>query len=214
MMEPVTRLHMEVCRVLCDVETHGIKIDTDKLSVIEKQFKEEYKQLEADLDRIVKNLCGDTPINLASAEDKSKFFYSVVVKDKKRWKNIFDLGTELRDGKRRKRFVRTTTTRNFIMHYRPNVRPFMKTQQHNCGNCGGRGTVEYVRKDGTYGIPRKCKQCFGRGNIYHETKEVAGLGLRPENEKDLSVHGFKTDVNTIKSKLLQVTGVKREFLEK
>jgi len=90
----------------------------------------------------------------------------------------------------------------------------MKTQQHNCGNCGGRGTVEYVRKDGTYGIPRKCKQCFGRGNIYHETKEVAGLGLRPENEKDLSVHGFKTDVNTIKSKLLQVTGVKREFLEK
>jgi len=214
MMEPVTRLHMEVCRVLCDVETHGIKIDTDKLSVIEKQFKEEYKQLEADLDRIVKNLCGDTPINLASAEDKSKFFYSVVVKDKKRWKNIFDLGTELRDGKRRKKFVRTTTTRNFIMHYRPNVRQFMKTQQHNCGNCGGRGTVEYVRKDGTYGIPRKCKQCFGRGNIYHETKEVAGLGLRPENEKDLSVHGFKTDVNTIKSKLLQVTGVKREFLEK
>ena len=39
MMEPVTRLHMEVCRVLCDVETHGIKIDTDKLSVIENNLR-------------------------------------------------------------------------------------------------------------------------------------------------------------------------------
>jgi len=74
MMEPVVKLHMDVCRVLCDVETNGIRIDVDKLSQIERDFKKEYADLAEDLDRIINDLCGDTPINLASAEDRSKFF--------------------------------------------------------------------------------------------------------------------------------------------
>ena len=61
-----------------------------------------------------------------------------------------------------------------------------------------------MKKDGTYGMPRKCKMCFGRGVVYVNTKERAGLGLNPLNEKDLSVHGFKTDITTIKEKMLQV----------
>jgi len=214
MMEPVVKLHMDVCRVLCDVETNGIRIDVEKLQQIERDFKKEYADLAEDLDRIINDLCGDTPINLASAEDRSKFFYSLAVKDKKVWKAKFDLGTVLKDGKRKKKFVRTTAHRQFIMKYIPLVKPVKKTRRRDCTNCGGRGSVEFVRKDGSYGMPRKCKTCFGRGSVYNETPDVAGIGLRPENEKDLSVHGFKTDMTTIRSKLLQVDGDKREFLEK
>jgi DNA polymerase I-like protein with 3'-5' exonuclease and polymerase domains len=32
MMEPVVKLHMDVCRVLCDIETNGIKVDGDKIN--------------------------------------------------------------------------------------------------------------------------------------------------------------------------------------
>ena len=214
MMEPVVKLHMDVCRVLCDIETNGIKVDGEKIKQIEGDFKREHAQLEEDLDAALKDLCGDTPINLASAEDRSKLFYSLTVKDKRVWKSHFDLGTVLKDGKRKKKFVRTTSTRNFIINYRPKVRSFNKTQRRGCTTCGERGRVEFVRRDGSYGMPRKCKVCFGRGSTYHETNDIAGIGLRPENEKDLSVHGFKTDMTTIRSKLLQVDGQKREFLEK
>ena len=73
-MKPTVRLHMDVCRVLCDIENSGIKVDIDKLKEIERGFREEYSQLSVDLQNLVVEFCGDTPINLASAEDRSKLF--------------------------------------------------------------------------------------------------------------------------------------------
>ena len=213
-MKNTVRLHMDLCRVLCDMENAGIKVDTEKLHKIETDFKNEYSQLETDLQNSVKYFCGDTPINLSSAEDRSKLFYSMIVKDKKHWKVFFDLGTEIKAGKRRKKFIKVSQPKVFRSKYFGQVSLFMKTQKQNCMACKGRGTVDYIRKDGTYGMPRKCKKCFGVGSIYRNTNEKAGLGLIPLNEKDLSVHGFKTDVNTIKEKLLQVSGRQREFLQK
>ena len=213
-MKNTVRLHMDLCRVLCDIENSGIKVNKNKLQQIEKSFRDEHSQLEVDLQNAVKSLCGDTPINLSSAEDRSKLFYSMVVKDKKSWKVVFDLGTEVKAGKRKKKFVKVTHPKVFKEKYYSKVTLFVKTKKQNCIACKGRGVVDYVRKDGTYGMPRKCKKCFGGGSIYVKTNQKAGLGLIPLNEKDLSVHGFKTDVNTIKEKMLQVSGMQREFLEK
>ena len=63
---------------------------------------------------------------------------------------------------------------------------FLKTHKISCNLCRGTGTVDFMKKDGTYGMPRKCKKCFGKGVVYMNTKEKAGLGLNPLNEKDLS----------------------------
>ena len=215
-MKPTIKLHMDVCRVLCDIENAGIKVDVEKLQRIETDFRNEYSQLEEELQNLVVELCGDTPINLASAEDRSKLFYSLVVRDKKDWKTFFDLGTELKDGKRKKKFIRVSSPKSFKSKYRHKVGAFLKTARQVCNTCKGRGSVEFIRKDGTYGMPRRCKVCFGSGSIYKNLKERAGLGLTPLNEKDLSVHGFKTDVTTIREKMLQVRSMPRhhEFLEK
>ena len=48
-MQPTIRLHMDVCRVLCDMEGKGIKVDVEKLRQIETDFRNEYIQLEIDL---------------------------------------------------------------------------------------------------------------------------------------------------------------------
>ena len=187
-MKPTIKLHMDVCRVLCDIENAGIKVDVEKLQRIETDFRNEYSQLEEELQNLVVELCGDTPINLASAEDRSKLFYSLVVRDKKDWKTFFDLGTELKDGKRKKKFIRVSSPKSFKSKYRHKVGAFLKTARQVCNTCKGRGSVEFIRKDGTYGMPRRCKVCFGSGSIYKNLKERAGLGLTPLNEKDLSVH--------------------------
>ncbi|MAK37310.1 MAG: hypothetical protein CMC15_14240 [Flavobacteriaceae bacterium] len=215
-MKTAVKLHMDVCRVLCDIENVGIKVDVERLRRIETDFKNEYIQLETDLQNLIREFCGDTPINLASAEDRSKLFYSLIVRDKKEWKTFFDLGTEIKNGKRKKKFIRVSAPRVFRNKYQYKVGAFLKTERQVCKTCRGRGTIEFIRKDGTYGMPRRCKICFGKGNTYKNLKERAGLGLLPLNEKDLSVHGFKTDVATIKEKLLQVRGLPKqhEFLTK
>ena len=116
-MKNTVRLHMDLCRVLCDIENSGIKVNKNKLQQIEKSFRDEHSQLEVDLQNAVKSLCGDTPINLSSAEDRSKLFYSMVVKDKKSWKVVFDLGTEVKAGKRKKKFVKDTHPKVFKEKY-------------------------------------------------------------------------------------------------
>ena len=113
-MKPTIKLHMDVCRVLCDIENAGIKVDVEKLRQIETDFRNEYVQLETELQSMVRQFCGDTPINLASAEDRSKLFYSLVLRDKKDWKIFFDLGTQLKDGKRKKKFIKVSPPRVFI----------------------------------------------------------------------------------------------------
>ena len=213
-MKATVKLHMDVCRTLCDIENDGIKVDVSKLLEIEKDFRDEHTEIEHELNTMIKELCGDTPINLASAEDRSKLFYSKVVRDKKEWKNFFDLGTVVKDGKRKKKFIRVSTPSIFRSKYQYKIGAFLKTYKKTCRACRGTGTVDFMKKDGTYGMPRKCKMCFGRGVVYVNTKERAGLGLNPLNEKDLSVHGFKTDITTIKEKMLQVHGKERQFLQK
>ena len=83
-MKATIKLHMDVCRTLCDIENNGIKVDVPKLLNIEKDFRNEHTEIERELNSMIIELCGDTPINLASAEDRSKLFYSKIVINKKR----------------------------------------------------------------------------------------------------------------------------------
>ena len=56
---------------LSRIEHNGLKINTDTLEDIEKQYMDEMTMLETKLNRLAKNAMGDTPINLASPDDKS-----------------------------------------------------------------------------------------------------------------------------------------------
>ena len=41
-MKATVKLHMDVCRTLCDIENDGIKVDVPKLLDIEKDFRNEH----------------------------------------------------------------------------------------------------------------------------------------------------------------------------
>ncbi len=53
-------------------------------------------ELEIRLNELARDAMGDTPINLASPDDRSVLLYSRKVVDKKEWSRIFNLGHEMR----------------------------------------------------------------------------------------------------------------------
>ena len=48
-MKATVKLHMDVCRTLCDIENDGIKVDVPKLLEIEKDFRDEHTEIEHEL---------------------------------------------------------------------------------------------------------------------------------------------------------------------
>ena len=92
---PTCKLSLEVTRVLTDIELAGLKVNRDTLQKIKDDYTKEYNQLENDLLLIGKEVMGDTPFNLNSADDRSAIVYSRKVKDKKMWKGYFNLGSEM-----------------------------------------------------------------------------------------------------------------------
>jgi DNA polymerase I-like protein with 3'-5' exonuclease and polymerase domains len=79
-------------RVLADIEYNGLRINLDTLDKIRKQYQEEMDGLEVKLVELAREAMGDTPINLASPDDRSMLLYSRKVKDKSLWSQVFNLG--------------------------------------------------------------------------------------------------------------------------
>ena len=69
---------------------NGFNIDKTALKEVRKQFEDELLQIENRLNEKVKNLMGDTPINLNSPEQVSQVIYSRILYDKKKWAIAFD----------------------------------------------------------------------------------------------------------------------------
>ena len=83
------KMSMELTDVLIDIERTGIQIDVEVLKRIEVQFREELVSLEKDIQAVVYRAMGDTPINLASPDDRSLLVYSRKISDKSKWKQYF-----------------------------------------------------------------------------------------------------------------------------
>ena len=69
---------------------NGFKIDKKALQTVRSDFEEELVAIERRLQDQVRELMGDTPINLNSPEQVSQVIYSRILCDKKKWAVAFD----------------------------------------------------------------------------------------------------------------------------
>lgn len=214
-MTPAMRLMNDFLEVVIDVERNGIKVDVPALDAVGLDFKQQHAILEVKLKDLVREVMGDTPINFNSPEQVSQVLHSIKVVNKEEWKRTFNLGTEDRNGVKKKKYVAKlddTELRKIIKH---NCTVVRKSRASQCSHCRGMGYIKLLKKDGS---PRKrdnvCHTCKRTGIIYTELKEVAGFKLKPISSEYASEGGFSSDKSTIEELIeAGATGKAREFLE-
>ena len=69
---PTLRLSFEMADTLARIERNGLRINLDTLDQIEKQYQDEFDELELRLNDMAREAMGDTPISLTSPDDRSK----------------------------------------------------------------------------------------------------------------------------------------------
>ena len=174
----VRQVTFDTCKTLTEMYMSGFKVDLDVLEEVRKEFEHERATIETRLQDKIRDLMGDTPINLRSSEQKSKVIFSREMNNKKDWKGLF---TFVQDAKEFKKTVEANSTL------------IRKTEAFTCPTCEGQGKTFKVKKDGTkYSKPNKCKDCDARGYQLRKTNKMAGLGFFPPNKDWASDNGFNT----------------------
>ena len=209
---PTLRLSLEMTETLTEIERNGLKINLTTLKEIETEFQAELEELEIRLNDMAREAMGDTPINLASPDDRSILLYSRRVVDKKEWSRVFNLGHEMRGAtmkpKQRVRMKKTV----FASTVRRMTEVVRKTVGSRCAGCVGFGRVRPVNKNGEPSKAlRICKPCNGAGVIYTPTSEVAGFKVVPRDPYDTASAGFKTDKTTLEDRAIELSGDAKEF---
>lgn len=200
-LQPVVDLMNEMLLFLCEIERNGVRIDGDTLSQVEADYVAEKADIEAKLSQIIKDVMGDTPINLQSGADMSKVIYSREVVNKPRHKELFNIGTDHR-GKPLMRPRMTPTA--FAAAVRETTQKVMRTVAYHCNTCNGKGYVQKYKKDGTpWKKTTTCKDCEGKGFQLVPNGKVAGLKLVPTGPEDASINGFNIDKITVKKLIYQ-----------
>ena len=212
---PVVEMSMEFTDVLTDIERTGLKICSESLEQLRQEYMEESQSLKIDLECIIQDVMGDTPINLDSPDDRSLLFYSRKVMDKKEWKRIFNIGYEFRGNAKKPKRKPNLKPSVFTEHIKRLAPAQRKTMGKQCGSCGGAGKSYFTKKDGTQSAnQRSCKPCDGLGVIYTELDQVAGLKMKPRGTEDVNAAGFKTDQTTLESIMSSLSGQAKEFAQK
>jgi DNA polymerase I-like protein with 3'-5' exonuclease and polymerase domains len=211
---PTIEMSWEFIWCLVEMARNGICIDANALADVKKEFTDEYSGLRADLERVASSVMGDTPINLDSPEQLSWVIYSRKVKDKKKWAEIFNIGTNNK-GKRKK--PPRMSSSEFISHVRSNTEILKRTEARHCGTCEGRGLLHKKRRDGTdFKKASKCKACNGKGYTLTDTSKIGGLRVSPQGPLDTSSGGFASDKETLNelATRLQPGTIAHEFVTK
>lgn len=200
-LAPTIQLMMEMLLFITEIERNGINIDMDALLEVEEQFLTEKKQIIESLNRTVREVMGDTPINLNSGADMNRVIYSREVVDRDLHIETFNLGTGP-NGK--PKYAPKMTPAQFTRAVRKTTRTVRKTIAKECQRCDGSGYIRKTKKDGMpYKGLNRCPTCDTAGATYEPQTTFAGFRLVPENASDASVHGFKTDKKTIKRLIAQ-----------
>jgi len=167
----------KVAMTLARTHRNGFKVDQDVLESVRKEFEKEKIEIEERLSVQVRELMGDTPINLNSPEQMSWVIYSRKPKDKAMWGNEFTPHMSVED---------------FKHSVRENSDIVYKTKAIMCKTCNGTGKIRKVKKDGTlYSIPNKDPNCNGLGYHFHNDRSnIAGLRFNAPNAKWISANGF------------------------
>ena len=177
-----------VCVTLAHIYQTGFAVDVAKLEEVRVQFETEKMDIEKRLQLQIRNLMGDTPINLNSPEQMSWVIYSRKPHDKTLWANAF---TPYMD----KSHFNDIVSKNSDIVFR--------TKAVSCRDCHGTGQIRKVRKNGSlYSNTNKCLRCSANGYILDSTKIVAGLKFKAPSSKWVSANGFgvsKTNLDILQS---------------
>lgn len=215
-MQEVVKLHNEMCQALTAMERAGICIDVDTLDRIEKEYRDEYHELEKDLHTLAREALGDTPFNLASNDDLSMLIYSRKPNNKKKWAAVFNLGTEMVHGQRKKKRPTRMKKEALAAAITRLSHVIYKTTAEQCPGCKGKGKVARKRKDGSWGAPRfNCNVCGGSGIDYIvDYNEVAGFKCLPSSVDDLAAHGYSCSKEHLEKLERRAKGDAKQFLQK
>lgn len=182
-LKTVLTLTMETAVLLTKIYQNGFSVDKDALADVRKEFEDEKDALSDQLNKQVKELMGDTPINLNSPEQMSWVIYSRKPIDKTLWANGVD---PYMKHEAFKRFINGTSV------------PVRKTKAEKCTACNGAGQYYKTKKDGSnYKNQTKCSECIGRGYVLKELNSLAGLKFNPPSVKWHSANGFSTSKNNL-----------------
>lgn len=188
----------KLCRVLCDVQENGVRVDKGALAAVRKEFETEQIMLATRLQKHTRKIMGDTPINLASPEQLSMMLYSRKPKDKANWGDNFSYW--MNDDK----YKRTMNALSETVH---------KTRADKCNECYGSGKIRKTKKNGEpYKDLNICPSCKGAQFHYTVLPELAGLKFTPPNSKWIADAGWSTGKERLYelSKVCQKRGMEEE----
>ena len=181
----VKRVTFDTCKTLTRMYMSGFKVDLEELERVRDEFKKEKAEIEARLQKKVRQLMGDTPINLNSPEQMSQVIFSKRIKNKGEWAQLFDY---------------TSTVQEYKEAVQANSETIYRTKAYTCPTCEGQGKTYKVKKDGTkYAKPNKCKDCEARGFKLEETSQVAGLKFTAPSKDWISANGFSTSKGNLEA---------------
>ena len=182
---PTVELTNQVCISLSRIYQTGFSVDREALDEVRQEFEQERDTLQVELQEQVRELMGDTPINLNSPEQLSWVIYSRKVIDKPYWGNAIDP------------YMDDADFRSLIDGGTKRV---YKTTAKQCGECNGTGQVRKVKKDGTpFARPNRCTVCGGDGYLLVDSDTVAGLKFKPPSAKWASANGFSTSKGNLET---------------
>lgn len=191
----IVELMNDMLLYLVEIERNGLCIDMEALQKVKKEYEIEQAQLVYDLNKIVVEVMGDTPINLKSGADVSMVVFSRTVTNRDLHQATFNIGLD-ENGK--EQWTPYMSANQFANAVRTTTKRVERTVAENCTSCNGNKFIRKVRKDGTpYKNTNQCKLCDGRGFTLKGTGKVAGLKLIPDGPRDASINGFKVGADEL-----------------
>ena len=164
---------------LARIYQNGFTVDVNKLNEVREEFEKEKAETEKRLNIQVRQLMGDTRINLNSPEQMSWVIYSRKPKDKTTWTHNFDS------------YMKTSSYKQVVSETSDIV---YKTIAVKCKDCFGSGSMRKVRKDGNpYVKQPKCNTCTGTGYTFTNSNKIAGLKFSAPSAKWVSANGFSVN---------------------
>lgn len=198
---PTFKLMNEMLQFLIEIEQNGIYIDLNILGEVGDEYRAEKEAIINRLEEIVRDVMGDTPINLNSGPDLCAVVYSRILVRKESWKSTMNIGTDWRG---KPLYPPRMSQSKWVKNVREHTKIAKRTMAIHCHSCDGTGYIRKTKKDGTpYKNASPCPACDKAGAIYQDTGVTAGLKMVPEGPADASVHGFKTDKVTLSRLITQ-----------
>jgi len=168
----------QVCVTLARIYQRGFAVDLSKLDEVRNEFEQERADLEKALQSHVRNVMGDTPINLNSPEQLGWVIYGRKVIDKADWASKIDP------------YMDDVSFRSMVSY---GTERLYKTVAQQCHTCSGTGYVRKTKKNGEpFAKPSRCAECNTEGFLFIPSDTLAGFKFKPPSSKWLSANGFST----------------------